>query len=122
VDLNAKPPAVDSSAEWPQAAASSDDEPRRDERRRSTERHRVRRRSRKPSAVRSKIRLRMWLACTGALLVMAIMLYLAIGREPHRESGFQLVGGAAVTASLDAAVGVTRGAPLGFSRSGPGLG
>jgi hypothetical protein len=34
----------------------------------------------------------MWLACTGALLVMAIMMYLAMGRERPAESGQDLGG------------------------------
>jgi hypothetical protein len=31
----------------------------------------------------------MWFACTGALLVMAIVIYLAIGREHPGEAGFR---------------------------------
>jgi len=31
----------------------------------------------------------MWIACTGALLVMAIVIYLAIGREHPSEAGFR---------------------------------
>jgi len=37
----------------------------------------------------------MWLACAGALLAMAVMMYLAIGRERAGESGLGL--GAAST-------------------------
>jgi hypothetical protein len=81
VDVNGKDPLVASSSEW--AVSSSD-------RHRSSERHRVRRRARRPNDVRAKIRLRMWLACTGALLVMAIVIYLAIGRERSGESGARL--------------------------------
>jgi hypothetical protein len=93
VDLNAKDPLVDSSSEWLQSSSS--------ERRRSTERHRKRRRARKVSGGRARIRLRMWLACTGALLVMAIVIYLAIGRERGGESGFRLGVGSGATATLD---------------------
>ena len=31
----------------------------------------------------------MWIACTGALLAMAIVIYLAIGREHPGEAGFR---------------------------------
>jgi hypothetical protein len=80
VDSNGKGP-VDSSADWFRTAS---------ERQRSSERHRVRRRARRPNNIRAKIRVRMWLACTGALLVMAIVIYLAIGRERPGESGAKL--------------------------------
>jgi len=79
VDLNGKDPLVGASSEWLHTQPP--------ERRRTTERHRTRRRSRKANNVRAKIRLRMWLACTGALLLMAGMLYLALGRERPPESG-----------------------------------
>jgi len=77
VDVNGKDPLVELSSEW---MRSSD-------RQRSSERHRIRRRARKQNDVRAKIRMRIWLACTGALLVMAIVIYLAIGRERSNESG-----------------------------------
>ena len=46
----------------------------------------------------------MWLACTGALLAMAIVIYLAIGRDRGGESGLrESVGsGAAVTLGVAA--------------------
>lgn len=45
----------------------------------------------------------MWIACTGALLVMAIVIYLAIGRERGGEAGFRFGPPAAPTvASLPA--------------------
>lgn len=47
----------------------------------------------------------MWLACTGALLVMAIVIYLALGRERAGESGAKL--GVAVP-SVATLVGVAR--------------
>ena len=78
MDANGKEPLVELSSEW--MRLSSD-------RHRSSERHRIRRRARKPNDVRAKIRLRMWLACTGALLVMAIVIYLALGHERPGESG-----------------------------------
>lgn len=87
MDVNGKGPLVDPSAEWVRAASSG--------RHRTTERHRVRRRARRSSAVRAKIRVRMWIACTGALLVMAIVIYLAIGRERGGEAGFRFVPSAA---------------------------
>jgi hypothetical protein len=89
VDLNGKDPLVDSASEWLRSPPP--------ERRRTTERHRTRRRARKVNNIRARIRLRMWLACTGALLVMAIMLYLALGRERPSESGSR-VGGVATVA------------------------
>jgi hypothetical protein len=98
VDLNGKDPLVDSSSEWLQASSSS-------EHRRSTERHRKRRRARRGggSAVRARIRLRMLLACTGALLAMAIVIYLAIGRERGGESGLGPAVGSGATVALDGA-------------------
>jgi hypothetical protein len=94
LDLNGKDPLVDASSEWLQASSSVH--------RRATERHRIRRRARRPNNVRSRIRLRMWLACTGALLVMAIVIYLAIGRERGGESGLRLGGASGSVAALDA--------------------
>jgi hypothetical protein len=41
----------------------------------------------------------MWLACTGALLVMAAVLYLALGRERTGESGHRLEVRAGTTAT-----------------------
>jgi hypothetical protein len=72
---------VDSDAGWPRLAHRS----------RTSERHRKRRRSRKAKPdIRAKIRMRMWLACAGALLVMAGALYYALGRQPGAESGGRL--------------------------------
>ena len=96
MDFNGKDPLVDVSSEWLQSSS---------ERRRATERHRIRRRARKPNNVRSKIRMRMWLACTGALLVMAIVIYLAIGREHAGESGLRLGGGSGSVAALSDGAG-----------------
>jgi hypothetical protein len=39
--------------------------------------------------VRSKIRFRIWLACTGALLVMALVIYLALGSQHSNEASLQ---------------------------------
>jgi hypothetical protein len=73
-------------------------------------RHR-RRRRRSPkvkSDIRAQIRVRIWLACTGALLVMAAALYLVLGHERSSESGLHLgsspgsVAAAAPTASPEA--------------------
>jgi hypothetical protein len=41
----------------------------------------------------------MLLACTGALLAMAIVIYLAIGRDHGGESGLRESVGSAVTAT-----------------------
>jgi hypothetical protein len=71
VDFTGKDPLVDRSADWARLHEQ--------ERHRSSERHRVRRRTRVPNPTRSRIRLRVWLACTGALLVMAIGIFLALG-------------------------------------------
>jgi hypothetical protein len=80
LDASGSEPLVDSGEAWPRL-----------ERRRTTERHRRRRRSRKGKPdIRAKIRLRMWIACTGALLVMAGVLYYALGRERASESGHRL--------------------------------
>jgi hypothetical protein len=80
VDLNGKDPLVDSSAAWAQAASG---------RHRISERHRVRRRARKPDDARARIRVRVWLACTGALLAMAVAIYWALGHERSSEAGFR---------------------------------
>ena len=40
-------------------------------------------------AIRSKIRLRIWLACAGALLVMALVIYLALGSQHANEAGLE---------------------------------
>jgi hypothetical protein len=82
VDLNGKDPLVDLSADWVRSVSTG--------RQRTAERQRVRRRARKPGAVRAKIRFRIWLACTGALLVMALVMYLALGPQHSGEAGFQL--------------------------------
>jgi hypothetical protein len=42
--------------------------------------------------------MRMWLACMGALLLMAGVLYLALGRERGSESGHRLDAGPSVVA------------------------
>jgi hypothetical protein len=98
LDFNGKDPLVDVSSEWLQSSS---------ERRRATERHRIRRRARRPHNVRSKIRVRIWLACTGALLVMAIVIYLAIGRERVGESGLRVGGVSGSVAALgDGAAGL----------------
>jgi hypothetical protein len=71
-------PLVDSNPGWPRAG----------QRTRTSERHRKRRRSRKAKPdIRAKIRTRMWLACAGALLVMAGALYYALGHQASAESG-----------------------------------
>jgi len=51
----------------------------------------------------------MWIACTGALLVMAIVMYLAIGREHPGEAGFRF-GPAPMPAQ--ASGNATSGAPV----------
>jgi hypothetical protein len=66
--------------------------------------------------------MRMWLACTGALLIMAIFIYLALGREPVSGQGTAPLGDqrtlaadyflSPLTASLRAAF-----APLGAGAS-----
>jgi hypothetical protein len=81
VDLNGKDPLVDLAADWARSASA--------ERHKTGERQRVRRRTRRPSAVRSKIRLRIWLACAGALLVMALVIYLALGSQHSNEASFR---------------------------------
>jgi hypothetical protein len=45
----------------------------------------------------------MWIACTGALLVMAVVLYLALARDRGGESGQHLGGGATTVAASTAA-------------------
>lgn len=70
---NGKDPLVDSSAEWEKSEPG--------DRQRTTERHRHRRRTRLPNATRARIRLKVWLACTGALLVMALSIYLVLGHQ-----------------------------------------
>ena len=99
MDLKGKDPLVESSAEWMRATSSG--------RHRMQERHRVRRRARRPNTVRAKIRMRVWLACTGALFVMVLVIYLAIGREHSAEAGYRLgvpaaptLASAAVTSAL----------------------
>jgi putative protein kinase ArgK-like GTPase of G3E family len=49
------------------------------EQNRRTERRRVRRRTRVVNRVRDKIRVRVWIACTGALIAMALGIYVALG-------------------------------------------
>jgi hypothetical protein len=75
VDLNGKAPLVDSSAVWARSSGSSGSS----DRQRTVERHRHRRRTRLPSATRARIRFRIWLACMGALVVMALGVYLMLG-------------------------------------------
>jgi hypothetical protein len=70
VELNGKDPLVESSAQW-----------ERVDRPRSAERRRTRRRTRLESHTRARIRLHVWLACTGALLIMAVVLYLTLGHD-----------------------------------------
>jgi hypothetical protein len=67
---NGRDPLVDTSGDFSHSS----------ERQRSSERHRVRRRVRLPNVTRTRIRLRMWLACAGALLVMAVGIYLMLDR------------------------------------------
>jgi hypothetical protein len=97
VDLTGKDPLVDPSSEWLRTPSSSEGQ-------RSGERHRRRRRSRKRNDVRAKIRVRMWIACTGALIAMAVGLYLALGRQQANESGFQLVNPPDTVAAVAASV------------------
>jgi hypothetical protein len=92
LDLNGKDPLVDTTSEWLRVPAA---EPRH-----GTGRHRVRRRARKVNNIRAKIRLRMWLACTGALLMMVIGIYLALGRERPSESGLGLEAGSGTVAAV----------------------
>ena len=92
MDLNGKDPVVEVPSEWLRTSSS--------ERPRATERHRIRRRARKANNIRSRIRLRMWLACTGVLLLMAFVLYLAMSRERGGDSGQQLDGAARSVAAL----------------------
>lgn len=95
MDLNGKDPLVDLSADWVRSASTG--------RHKTAERQRVRRRTRKGSAVRAKIRLRIWLACTGALLVMALVIYLALGSQHAGEAGFRVVPTPAIAGALVAA-------------------
>jgi hypothetical protein len=97
VDLTGKDPLVDPSSEWLRTPSSS-------EGRRSGERHRRRRRARHRSDIRAKIRLRMWIACTGALIAMAVVLYLALGRQQPSESGFRFVNERGAVAAVVALV------------------
>ena len=58
--------------------------------------------------MRAKIRMRIWLACTGALLVMALVIYLALGSQHAGEAGSRLgptpaIAGAFVVARADLA-------------------
>jgi len=93
VDFDGKDPLVDASALGPRASDS--------ERNRTTERRRVRRRARVESRTRSKIRLRVWLACTGALLVMALGLWMVLGRDGAGSGlGAPTTVGSPVMASL----------------------
>jgi hypothetical protein len=50
----------------------------------------------------------MLLACTGALLAMAIVIYLAIGRERGGESGLRDSVGSGATATLDVSAHASR--------------
>ena len=106
-DLNGKRPSVDPAdsvdpaSTWPQMPSS--------ERRRTTERHRARRRARRPNDIRAKIRLRIWLACTGALLAMVIVLYLALGRGEHPSESGQRPRGASSTVAAVVANAPVRG-------------
>jgi cell division septal protein FtsQ len=70
LDPKGKDPLVGRSAEWARSESS--------DRHRSSERRRVKRRSRSGSAIRARIRVRVWLACIGALLVMLVGIYLAL--------------------------------------------
>jgi hypothetical protein len=94
LDLNEKEPAVGSSSEWLPAPAT--------ERVRSRERRRRRRRPSRRSQIRARIRVRMWLACTGALIVMSVALYYALGHQQSSESGLRL-GSAPATLAAAAA-------------------
>ena len=97
VDLNGNHPSVDpvdSSSDPSSSDPSSWSRTPSSERRRTTERHRARRRARRPNDIRAKIRLRIWLACTGALLAMVVMLYLALGRGDRPSESGQRPGGA----------------------------
>jgi hypothetical protein len=92
VDFNGKDPLIDPSAEWLRAAEAvrhraSGSGASSSGRHRISERHRVRRRSRKPSDIRAKIRVRVWLTCTGALIAMVLAIYLALGRGSGGEAG-----------------------------------
>ena len=73
MELNGKAPPVDASANWTSPSIP--------ERHRTSERHRHRRRARVHSLVRARIRRNVWLACTGALLVMALGIYFVLGRQ-----------------------------------------
>jgi hypothetical protein len=94
--MNGSDPLVDTSSDWARSPSSSGI--------RTRSRHRKRRRSRRASDVRARIRVRMWIACTGALLVMAAVLYLALGRDRGGESGQYLGGSARTVAASTGAV------------------
>lgn len=50
----------------------------------------MRRRTRLKSEIRTKIRMRVWMACLGALIVMTAAIYFVLGREGAsrlRDSG-----------------------------------
>jgi hypothetical protein len=72
VDLNGKGPLIDRSVDWARRPESGEH--------RTVERHRVRRRTRLKSEARARIRVRVWMACIGALVVMAVGIYLALER------------------------------------------
>ena len=96
MDLTGKEPLVDSASEWLRTPSSEG-------RRSSGERRRRRRRRlHKRSDIRARIRLRMWIVSTGALIAMVIALYLALGRERPAESGLHLVSGPATLAAIAA--------------------
>jgi hypothetical protein len=97
VDLNGKDPLLDESASGLRAS----------ERSRSTERRRVRRRARVENRTQAKIRIRVWLACAGALLVMALVIYYALGREPVSEQGAVPGVGAGTVSAVSAPSGLT---------------
>jgi hypothetical protein len=99
--LNGKRPSVDPvdpASAWPPS-----------ERRRTTERHRARRRARRPNDIRARIRLRIWIACTGALLAMVVALYLALGRGEHPSESGQRPRGASSTVAAVVANAPVRG-------------
>jgi hypothetical protein len=76
VELNGEEPLAE-----PSAQREHVDRPR------SAERRRTKRRTRLESRTRARIRLHVWIACTGALLIMAVMLYLTLGHDAASGQG-----------------------------------
>ncbi len=84
MDRNGKGPLVDQSVAWAREPSGEH---------RTVERRRVRRRTRVKSEIRSRIRRRVVIVCVGALLFMAIGIYVVLGRDGASGS---IVGAAPV--------------------------